>query len=207
MDGNALLGHGVGIESTGSNDSPAFSRKPEPRTTLSRLGGERVLHSRAMANKPKNKSPGGSATIALNKKAKHEFFIEERYEAGVSLEGWEVKSLRAGKVNITEAYVLMKGDEAFLFGATISPLPTASTHIKPDPMRTRKLLLHREELGKLIGLTERKGYTLVPTAMYWKRGRAKLEIGLAKGKKLHDKRADTKERDWQREKERLFKRG
>ncbi len=165
-----------------------------------------MLHSRAMAKKAK-KSGAGGATIALNKKTKHEYFIEDRYEAGLSLEGWEVKSLRAGKINLTEAYVTLKGNEAFLFGATISPLPTASTHIHPDPTRTRKLLMHREELNKLIGLVERKGYTLVPTAMYWKRGRAKLEVGLAKGKKLHDKRADVKERDWQREKQRIFKHG
>ena len=158
-----------------------------------------------MAKHPK-KTPG-SSSIARNKKAGHEYFIEERYEAGISLEGWEVKSLRAGRVNITESYVMVKDGEAFLFGALITPLASASTHVTPDPTRTRKLLLHREELNKLIGLTERKGYTLVPTAMYWKRGRAKLEVGLAKGKKLHDKRADTKERDWQREKERLFKRG
>lgn len=165
-----------------------------------------VLHSRAMAKTDKKPGSGGS-TIALNKKARHEYFIEDRYEAGISLEGWEVKSLRSGKLNITEAYVTIKGNEAFLFGATISPLPTASTHVHPDPMRTRKLLLHREELNRLIGLTERKGYTLVPLAMYWKRGRAKVEIGLAKGKKLHDKRADAKERDWQREKQRIFKSG
>ena len=150
---------------------------------------------------------GRCSTIALNKKAKHEYFIEDRYEAGISLEGWEVKSLRAGKVNLTEAYVLIKANEAFLFGATISPLPAASTHIRPDPTRTRKLLMHREELNRLIGLVERKGFTLVPIAMYWKRGRAKLEVGLAKGKKQHDKRADAKERDWQREKQRIFKTG
>jgi SsrA-binding protein len=155
----------------------------------------------------KSGGSGGSATIALNKKARHEYFIEDRYEAGISLEGWEVKSLRAGKVNVTEAYVTLKDGEAYLFGATISPLPTASTHVNPDPTRTRKLLLHREELNRLIGLTERKGYTLVPLAMYWKRGRAKVEIGLAKGKKLHDKRADAKDRDWQREKQRIFKAG
>lgn len=159
-----------------------------------------------MATKAK-KSTGGGSTIALNKKARHEYFIEDRYEAGVSLEGWEVKSLRAGKINITEAYVTVKGNEAFLFGATISPLSSASTHVHPDPTRTRKLLLHREELNRLIGLIERKGYTLVPLAMYWKRGRAKVEVGLAKGKKLHDKRADSKERDWQREKQRIFKNG
>ena len=160
-----------------------------------------------MVKKAKKSPASGGSTIALNKKAKHEFFIEDRYEAGIALEGWEVKSLRAGKINLTEAYVTLKDNEAFLFGATISPLPTASTHIKPDSMRTRKLLLHRDELSKLIGLVERKGYTLVPTAMYWKRGRAKLEVGLAKGKKQHDKRADAKERDWQREKQRIFKTG
>lgn len=158
-----------------------------------------------MARKP-DKAPGG-ATIARNKKAGHEYFIEERYEAGIALEGWEVKSLRAGRINIAESYVTVKDGQAYLFGALITPLVSASTHVAPDPTRTRKLLLHRAELNKLIGLTERKGYTLVPTAMYWKRGRAKLEIGLAKGKKLHDKRADSKDRDWKREKERLFKRG
>ncbi len=150
---------------------------------------------------------GGGATIALNKKAGHEYHIEQRIEAGIVLEGWEVKSLRAGRIQITESYVKILHAEAFLIGAHMSPLPTASTHISPDPVRTRKLLLQRSELNRLIGQTERAGYTLVPTAMYWKRGRAKLEIGLAKGKKLHDKRASEKDRDWQREKERLFKQG
>lgn len=159
-----------------------------------------------MAKQPKKKGDGG-ATIARNKKASHDFFIEERYEAGISLQGWEVKSLREGKAQIKESYITIKGGEAFLFGAHIVPLSTASTHIRPDPTRTRKLLLHRSELNKLIGLVERKGYTLVPTAMYWKKGMAKLEIGLARGKKLHDKRASEKDRDWQREKERLFKHG
>jgi SsrA-binding protein len=159
-----------------------------------------------MSNKTKNKGSGRS-TIALNKKASHDFFIEERYEAGIALQGWEVKSLREGRVQIKESYVTIKEGEAFLFGAHIVPLSTASTHIHPDPTRTRKLLLHRSELNKLIGLVERKGYTLVPTAMYWKKGMAKLEIGLARGKKLHDKRASEKDRDWQREKERLFKHG
>jgi SsrA-binding protein len=157
-----------------------------------------------MAKKAKKKTTGG-ATIALNKKAGHDFFIEERYEAGIALQGWEVKSLREGRVQIKESYITIKEGEAFLFGAHIVPLSTASTHIHPDPTRTRKLLLHRSELNKLIGLVERKGYTLVPTAMYWKKGLAKLEIGLAKGKKLHDKRASEKDRDWKREKERLFK--
>ncbi|MGD9170547.1 MAG: SsrA-binding protein SmpB [Candidatus Thiodiazotropha sp.] len=157
-----------------------------------------------MAKKAKKKTTGG-ATIALNKKAGHDFFIEERYEAGIALQGWEVKSLREGRVQIKESYITLKEGEAFLFGAHIVPLSTASTHIHPDPTRTRKLLLHRSELNKLIGLVERKGYTLVPTAMYWKKGIAKLEVGLAKGKKLHDKRASEKDRDWKREKERLFK--
>jgi len=155
-------------------------------------------------SKGKKKSDGGS-TIALNKKAGHDYYIEQRIEAGMALEGWEVKSLRAGRVQVKESYVKILHGEAFLIGAHISPLPTASTHISPDPTRTRKLLLQRSELHRLIGQTERAGYTLVPTAMYWKRGRAKLEIGLAKGKKLHDKRASEKDKDWQREKERLFK--
>ncbi|HET7587457.1 MAG TPA: SsrA-binding protein SmpB [Gammaproteobacteria bacterium] len=147
----------------------------------------------------------GSSTIALNKKARHDYFIEESTEAGLALEGWEVKSLRAAKGQLTEAYVLVKDGEAYLLGAHITPLPTASTHIQPDPSRTRKLLLHRRELDHLIGAVERKGYTLVPLALYWKRGRAKLEVGLAKGKKQHDKRATEKARDWQRQKQRLLK--
>ncbi|MCU7916686.1 MAG: SsrA-binding protein SmpB [Candidatus Thiodiazotropha sp. (ex Gloverina cf. vestifex)] len=159
-----------------------------------------------MSRKAKKKSPGG-ATIALNKKASHDYFIEERYEAGIALQGWEVKSLREGRIQIKESYITVKEGEAFLFGAHIVPLSTASTHIHTDPTRTRKLLLHRGELNKLIGLVERKGYALVPTAMYWKKGMAKLEIGLAKGKKLHDKRSSEKDRDWKREKERLFKHG
>ena len=158
----------------------------------------------AKTGKKPDKS-GGSSTIVLNKKAGHDYFIEQRFEAGLALEGWEVKAARAGRVQIKESYVTIKEGEAFLFGAHITPLPTASTHIQPDPIRTRKLLLHREELNRLIGLVERRGYTLIPTAMYWKRGRAKLEIGLARGKQLHDKRATEKDRDWQREKERLFR--
>lgn len=155
----------------------------------------------AMA-KEKKKPP---ATIARNKKARHDFFIEDSFEAGIVLEGWEVKSLRAGNVQLKESYVLVKDGEAFLFGCHISPLVSASTHIHPDPTRSRKLLLHRRELDSLIGAVERKGYTLVPLALYWKYGRAKLEIGLAKGKKAHDKRATEKDRDWQREKQRIMK--
>ncbi len=158
----------------------------------------------AMGKAKKKTKPAGS-TIALNKKSRHDYLLGERFEAGLVLEGWEVKSLRAGRVQLRDAYVLLKDGEAWLLGAVITPLPTASTHIQPDPTRTRKLLLHREELNKLIGAVERKGYTLIPTAMYWKKGRAKLEIALAKGKQTHDKRATERERDWQRDKQRLLK--
>lgn len=144
-------------------------------------------------------------TIAVNRKATHEFFIEERFEAGLVLQGWEVKSLRAGRVQLDQAYVLLKNGEAWLFGSLITPLQTASTHIVTDQQRTRKLLLKYRELSKLLGSVERKGYTLVPLKLYWKENRIKLEIGLAKGKKMHDKRASEKERDWEREKQRLLK--
>jgi SsrA-binding protein len=155
--------------------------------------------------KAKTKKTAESTTIALNKKSRHDFNLGERYEAGLALEGWEVKSLRAGRIQLRDSYVIIKDGEAWLLGALITPLPTASTHIQPDPQRTRKLLLHREELNKLIGAVERKGFALIPTAMYWKRGRAKLEIALAKGKQAHDKRASERERDWSREKQRLLK--
>ena len=143
--------------------------------------------------------------IALNKRARHEYFIEENHEAGLALQGWEVKSLRAGKAQITEGYVLVKNGEAWLIGAHISPLATTSTHLVADPTRTRKLLLHRRELDRLVGAVERKGHTIGPLKLYWKNGKAKLEIGLAKGKQAHDKRASAKDRDWQREKSRLLK--
>ncbi|MDD3517938.1 MAG: SsrA-binding protein SmpB [Chromatiales bacterium] len=158
-----------------------------------------------MSKKPKTQP--GTATVAVNRKARHDYFIEDRFEAGMALEGWEVKSLRAGRLQLKESYVLLKDGEAWLFGAHISPLPTASTHIHPDPVRTRKLLLHRHEISRLIGAVERKGYTLVPLALFWKRGRAKLEIGLAKGKKEYDKRETDRERDWERERQRLLKTG
>ena len=154
----------------------------------------------------KKKGDGSGGTIILNKKARFDFFIEERYEAGIALEGWEVKSLRAGKTQIRDSYILLKDGEAYLFGALITPLPTASTHITPDSQRSRKLLMHRREINKLIGHVERKGYTVVPTSMYWKHGKVKLEIGLAKGKQDHDKRESEKDRDWQREKQRILKR-
>jgi SsrA-binding protein len=150
----------------------------------------------------KDDTPG---RIAVNRRARHDYFIEERFEAGVALQGWEVKALRAGRLQLQEAYVLLKDDEAWLFGAHVSPLPQASLHLPPDPIRSRKLLLHRRQIDSLVGAVERRGRALVPLAMYWKNGRAKLEIGLARGKKAHDKRADTRERDWQREKARLLK--
>lgn len=146
-----------------------------------------------------------NALIAENRKARHEYFIEERFEAGLSLAGWEVKSLRAGRVQLTEGYVFIRNGEVFLHGAHVSPLNSASTHVITDPTRTRKLLLHRAEIDRLIGAVERSGYTLVPLEMYWKAGRAKLRIGLAKGKKQHDKRATEKDRDWQRDKSRLLR--
>ena len=154
---------------------------------------------------PKPTSDTAPPPIALNKRARHEYFIEETYDAGLSLQGWEVKSLRAGRAQIAEAYVLVKDGEAFLFGAHVAPLPTTSTHVVADPTRTRKLLLQRSELNRLIGAVERKGYTLVPLRLHWRNGKAKLEIGLAKGKKAHDKRATEKDRDWAREKSRLLK--
>jgi SsrA-binding protein len=141
-----------------------------------------------------------AGTIAVNRRARHDYFVDERYEAGLALLGWEVKALRAGRLQLAEGYVLMKGDEAWLLGSHITPLNSASTHVVADPTRTRKLLMKRREIDHLVGAVERKGYTLVPLAMYWKNGRAKLEIGLARGKKEHDKRAAEKDRDWQREK-------
>lgn len=155
--------------------------------------------------KSKKDKKSASNTIVLNKKSRHDFSLEDRFEAGIVLEGWEVKSLRSGKVQIRDSYVFLKGNEAWISNLVITPLETASTHIKPEPSRVRKLLLHREEINKLIGAVERKGYTLVATAMYWKKGMAKVEIALAKGKKAHDKRASEKERDWQREKARILK--
>lgn len=144
-------------------------------------------------------------SIAQNKKAFHDFFIEEKYETGMVLEGWEVKAIRAGRTNLKEAYVIIRSGEIFLIGCHISPLPTASTHVHPDPVRTRKLLLHEEEISKLIGKVERAGYTLVPLDMHYSKGRIKLEIGLAKGKKQHDKRDAEKDREWQREKAQVMK--
>ena len=151
------------------------------------------------------KSPKHGNSIARNKKAWHDYFIEEEFEAGLVLEGWEVKSLRAGAAQLKESYVIVRNGELFLFGAHFSPLITASTHVRPDPVRSRKLLLHQTEIDKLTGAVERRGYTLVPLALYWKRSRAKLQIALAKGKKQYDKRAAIREREWNREQHRLLK--
>jgi len=165
-----------------------------------------VLHmNKPVKNKPDKKE--APRLIAENRRARYDYFIEERLEAGLVLQGWEVKSMRAGKAQVAEAYVYLKEGEAFLFGANITPLKTASTHLVPDPIRTRKLLLNKSELSRLVGSVERKGYTLVPLDLHWKDGRAKLEIGLAKGKKQHDKRATEKDRDWQRDKARVMRRG
>ena len=144
-------------------------------------------------------------SIVQNKKASHDYFVEEKYECGIALEGWEVKAIRAGRVQLKEAYVIVREAELYLIGSHISALPTASAHVTPDPTRTRKLLLHGSQIRKLIGSVERAGYTLVPLDMHYLRGRIKLEIGLAKGKKQHDKRANEKDRDWQRDKGRIMK--
>ncbi|MCK5718090.1 MAG: SsrA-binding protein SmpB [Thiomargarita sp.] len=153
--------------------------------------------------KKKPKTP--SSTIGLNKKGRFDYYLLERFEAGIVLEGWEAKSLRAGRLQLRDTYVLIKDREASLLNAIITPLSTVSTHVTPESQRSRKLLLHRAELNKLAGIVDRKGYALIPTAMYWKRGRAKLEFALAKGKKEFDKRDTTKDREWKREQERLFK--
>jgi SsrA-binding protein len=144
-------------------------------------------------------------SIIHNRKAGHDYFIEERYEAGIVLDGWEVKAIRAGRAQIADGYVIVKSDELFLIGAHISPLPTVSTHFIPDPTRSRKLLLHAEEIRRLIGKVEQRGYTLVPLDLHYKKGRIKLEVGLARGKLQHDKRADKKEKEWNREKQRLLR--
>ncbi len=154
--------------------------------------------------KKKTKKPA-SNVIAVNRRARHDYFIEDRFEAGLALEGWEVKSLRAGSAQLAEAYVNLRKGEAWLVGAHFSPLRTTSTHVSANPTRDRKLLMHRHELDRLTGAVERKGYALVPLDLHWHKGKAKLSLGLAKGKKQHDKRADRKDRDWQRQKERILK--
>lgn len=156
-----------------------------------------------MGKQKKSKVP--SSTISLNKKARHDYFVEDTFEAGVMLQGWEVKSMRAGRVQVADSYVMVKDGEVWWVAGQITPLISASTHVDAQPLRSRKLLLHRREIDRLIGAVDRKGYTLVPLALYWKKGKAKMEIGLAKGKKEHDKRATEKDRDWKREKARILK--
>jgi len=157
------------------------------------------------SGKDKAKNATADKTIALNKRARHEYHLEERYEAGLVLQGWEIKAIRAGRGNMTDAYAYVKDGEIFLIGAQITPLIQASTHVVANDRRDRKLLLHRNEIDKLIGRVERDGYTLVPTAMYWSKNKIKLEIALAKGKQNHDKRDTAKERDWAREKQRAMR--
>ena len=158
-----------------------------------------------MAKKNKKTTKNTSSSIAQNKKARHDYTIEDTYDAGMVLEGWEVKSLREGRVQMSDTYVMVKNNEIFWLGGQITPLLSASTHVNPEPGRARKLLLNRREIDKLIGLVDRKGYTLVPLKMFWSKGRAKMQVGLAKGKQLHDKRADEKDRDWNRDKARILK--
>lgn len=152
-------------------------------------------------------NPAGNTDMSIisNKKAFHDYFVEEQFEAGIVLEGWEIKAIRAGRANIKESYVIVRDGEVFIFGMHITPLAQASTHVKPDPVRTRKLLLHAAQINKLIGKVERAGFTLMPLDLHFQRGRVKVEIGLAKGKKQHDKRDAEKERDWNREKARLMR--
>lgn len=165
----------------------------------------RPVHAYNRAPMSKSKSGAGDAQIVANRKARHEYHLDENFEAGLVLEGWEVKSLRAGRVNLTEAYVLLKNGEAFLFGCRIEALKTASTHITPDPVRSRKLLLNQRELAKIFAGVQRHGMTCIPLSLYWSRGRAKCEIALAKGKQTHDKRASEKDRDWSRQKQRVIR--
>lgn len=155
-----------------------------------------------MAKKKKQNNPN---TITVNKKARFEYAIETDYQAGLELQGWEVKSIRAGKIQITESYILLKNNEAWLFGALITPLICASTHTVQDPLRLRKLLMHRQEIDTLIGKVDQKGFSVIPLNLHWNKGKVKISIGLGKGKKLHDKRATEKERDWKRDKQRLMK--
>ncbi|HEY4555601.1 MAG TPA: SsrA-binding protein SmpB [Lysobacter sp.] len=162
-------------------------------------------NSKNKTTKDKGKGAAGG-TIALNKRAKFDYHLEQRFEAGLALQGWELKSIRAGRANITESYAVIRGGEMYLFGAQITPLISASTHVVAEERRTRKLLLHRHEIDNLIGRVQRDGYTVVPTALYWKGNKVKAEVSLAKGKQSHDKREASKERDWAREKQRVMRR-
>ena len=168
------------------------------------MSSDVIEYNVLMAKQSKHESEPDHS-IAINKRARHDYFIEDRIEAGLAMHGWEVKSLREKRVHLQESYVVIKDDEAWLIGAHITPLPTVSTHNIVDPLRTRKLLLHKSEISRLAGAVERRGYTLIPLRLYWKHGRAKIELGLAKGKKQYDKREASKVRDWQRQKQRIIK--
>jgi SsrA-binding protein len=144
-------------------------------------------------------------SIVENRKASHDYFIEERYEAGLALEGWEVKAIRAGRAQIADGYVMVRGGELFLIGSHVSPLPTVSTHFVPDPTRTRKLLMRTDEIRRLVGKVEQRGYSLIPLNLHYAKGRIKLDLALARGKLKHDKRADVREKDWKREQQRLLR--
>ena len=161
---------------------------------------------RAMNKKTGKDKPNGGGTIALNKRARHEYHFEEKYEAGMALQGWELKAIRAGRANIVDAYAVVLQGELFLVGSQITPLIQASTHVVANDRRTRKLLLHRREIDVLVGRVQRDGFTLIPTALYWKGNKVKMELALARGKQSHDKREASKERDWNREKQRLLRR-
>src|SRR5918993_2361 len=192
---------GIGIPAGGGR-RPA--RGPDRRQCrgMSRIDPK---NSKGDARPSRKAGDGAPKTIALNKAARHDYALGDRFEAGIALQGWELKAIRAGRLGIGESYALVKGGEIFLFGAQITPLISASTHVVADDRRTRKLLLHRHEIDRLVGRVEREGYTLIPTAMYWSGNKVKLELALAKGKKNHDKRATEKERDWQREKQRTMR--
>lgn len=166
----------------------------------------RIGENDEMSKKNGKDKPNGGGTIALNKRARHEYSFEQKFEAGLALQGWELKAIRAGRANIGDAYAVVLQGELFLIGAQITPLIQASTHVVANDRRTRKLLLHRHEIDMLMGRIQRDGYTLVPTALYWKGNKVKAELALAKGKQTHDKREASKERDWNREKQRLLRR-
>jgi SsrA-binding protein len=161
----------------------------------------------AAADGRKPRAEAATKPIVENRQARHDYFIEDQFEAGLALEGWEVKALRDGRANLKESYAVFRNGEAWLVRCHIMPLPSASTHVEPNPVRDRKLLLQRRELDRLAGAVDRQGYTVVPLSLYWSRGRAKLRLGLARGKQAHDKRASLKERDWQRQKGRILRRG
>lgn len=184
---------------------PRFSRPTRCDIQVESTVKLTVLRVNYVIMTKKKPSKTTSNTIALNKKARHEYALHDKFEAGIELQGWEVKSIRAGKVNITDTYIFLKDGEAFLLGSQIQPLNSASTHVVCDPMRYRKLLLSRRELDRLVGAVDRDGFSLIATAMYWRKCWVKLEFHLAKGKKLHDKREDIKDRDWARDKDRLMK--